>query len=272
MRTAKIKFDHLNGEVAEMYYIDSNESLQEYLQFMKYTTDKAFMDTVFSSLPLYKFDHAIPFTECLEKGIMQLAWVRSRHNQIDIDEEGKSFFNNPLYQLHPSMLLLKKTIEDQFKRNGFVFVGKSGGVMFVNKGYEILETYESEIKNKAPENVMRGGKWIVLENDWVLPKESIEFLKKQDDKFCVFYDLRRRFRRLEECLEKFKHDGGETVFIYTTGSDYDQMYLYTEVVKKVGLDDLRFYFSLGTDRTINDFISWAKQTIKNVTVYTELEN
>lgn len=262
MKTVTVQFPHLNDQVAEMYLIDSEEGANEYFSFNQNIARKCFDIALKSRLPINKFDHMIPYGGTVEASIMRMALVRSQHNDVDVDERGYSVFNNPIYQIFPAAKEKEFFIRKAMEEFGQILVNKSGGFMPLDKSkYIILEEKEAEIYHAAPDDELNeGNKWIVLENDYSLPVESRKFLEKMDPNFSIVFDLRgHTTERLIKTFEYFKKNGGEVVFVYTTGLDVEQMYEYVKCMKIADLNTLKFHFNTGRNPDIDKFLEWSKE-------------
>lgn len=272
MKTALIRrLDFSEFPDSEYYLVENQEDLDQYKEFTKRLAMKLIKSTTKSSMPIRKFDHMIP-SKGHEKGIAMMALTRSQSNTVDINERGESIFNNPLYQLMPAALEKNEVLQRALDRGDVLLIGKKmgGWMTHSTERTEILRVFDSEMVPTRKESLIRHQtKWIVLENDNELPKDSESFLEEQDPGFSIVYDLRDA--KLDELLERFKFIGGHTVFVYTTGMDVQQMYKYTDVIAKVGLNKLVFYFVSGLNPEIEEFLVYAKTKIANVKVLSRKE-
>jgi hypothetical protein len=274
MKTALIhRKDHVFPDY-EAYLIENPADLDEYGRYVMDVAERAFKKVLHSTIPLEKFDHIIPFQPSVEKGLMTMALVRSKTNDVGI-QRGRSLLNNPIHQIIPSATEKIEAMRLCIQRGETLIVNENGGFMPHNDSdIDILNVYDQEIMEKTERKsvIQDDTQWLVLENDLVLPKESAEFLKRTDPKFSAIYDLRgygpEQFRKL---LETFKQKGGHTVFVYTTGLDVQQMYEYTDALAKAGLKKLLFYFNSGVDSSISEYLQYAKKKM-DVTVVANLEN
>lgn len=264
MKTVKVNLPHLGdqGQSVEMYLIENDDDASEYFRFNNNMAAKCFDHVLKHRLPIEKFDHMGWGYGTVESSIMMLALHRAKHNKIDVDRQGRSIWNNPLYQIFPAAAEKEFSIRKFYNEHGAILVNKSGGFMPLGRDqYTILETYDTVIHSKAPEDELNeGNKWIVLENDYSLPVESRKFLEKMDPNFSIVFDLRgHKEDRLVKTFEYFKKHGGEVVFVYTTGLDVEQMYEYVRCMKKADLNTLKFYFNTGRNPDIDKFLEWAKE-------------
>jgi hypothetical protein len=262
MKTVKVTLPHLGNQVVEMYLIENEEDASEYFSFNKNIAAKCFDHVLKHRLPIENFDHMGFGYGTVESSIMTLALHRAKSNKIDVDKQGRSIWNNPLYQLFPAAAEKEMHIRRFYDEHGAILVNKNGGFMPLERDqYTILETYDTVIHSKAPQDEMNEkNRWIVLENDYMLPQESQTFLQKMDPNFSIVFDLRgHKEDRLFKTFEWFKKHGGEVVFVYTTGLDVEQMYEYTKCMKKAGLNTLKFHFNAGRNPDIDKFLEWAKK-------------
>lgn len=256
MKVANIVRKDHDGLKDRAYLIEDSDDLAAYEKLQMRYAEATFMLGLRSDCPLGKFDHLIPSSGPLT-GIMRMAWHRSQSNPV----EGPDLGNNPLYQLIPSVHLKIDAIRRGLVRGDRILANKDGGYMpYVEKLVEIVSIEDGLLDDTIKKDLIRpNSKWIVLENDFVLPDQSLVFLKEMDKSFSIVYDLRGHSdSQLEGALRQFKFNGGSTVFVYTTGLDVQQMYDYTKSIKSVGFDRLVFYFVAGVNREINDFIRFAE--------------
>jgi hypothetical protein len=111
-----------------------------------------------------------------------------------------------------------------------VFQNKAGGLCPVEGSLEIFEVLEDNVQTIDDNPVYRikeGSKVINLENDWEVEDASFKYMNERFGRFNYSYitDLKTLHdRQYKEIFNKFIKQGGEYVYVYTTGSDVEQMY------------------------------------------------
>ena len=101
-------------------------------------------------------------------------------------------------------------------------------------------------------------KFINLENDADLERHTIKHLKKVDPNYSYVCNLRSfSFDELVDIFRKFKANGGEAAYLYTTGFDIDQVHEYCEALQEAGITKIDFEFNSG----ITDQLQEALDTI-----------
>lgn len=107
-----------------------------------------------------------------------------------------------------------------------------------------------------------GCKIINLENDEHLESRTLEYMKSHDyiskEEFSYITECHRYdTESLTEIFLKFYGVGGEEVYVYTTGTNVNQMYDYLEAAIKAELSSLVIEFNAGIDDDIQAFIDHA---------------
>ena len=130
---------------------------------------------------------------------------------------------------------------------------------------EVLEDNLTKIEAEASYSVRKDSKVINLENDWCLEDEAISFMNKRFGhyKYSYIKDLRTTSEgSYKSIFKKFKEQGGEYVYVYTTGIDVEQMYKYSLHALTAGLKNFIFQFTAGLDEDIQKFIDWLSARAK----------
>ena len=83
-----------------------------------------------------------------------------------------------------------------------------------------------------------------------------KYLSKKDE--CYSYVLNLYSFSQEELraiFEEFKQEGGEILYVYTTGLNVPQMYAYTEAAMKAGIKNFEFDFNSGINDDIKTYLT-----------------
>lgn len=98
-----------------------------------------------------------------------------------------------------------------------------------------------------------------LENDLDLEPQAIKYMEKHDPNYSSIRKLRSFSQQdLVLIFTKFKDNGGEVAYIYTTGTDVSQMRTYTRALMVAGINKIRFEFNAGITPEIKEFIESLK--------------
>lgn len=176
-------------------------------------------------------------------------------------------------QADTSIELLIKVLNSErnlsSKRDSFVKLISNGmyiALSLVNGSYMCFEKADRNfkiIKSKAEYfsgELKENSKYINLENDPKLEIFTMDELSKIDENYSHILNLRHLSdNALRNTLKRFVKNGGDTVWQYTTGGDVEQMYSYSEIAIKAGVQHFIFYFNSGENEKIKDFISWLKR-------------
>jgi len=148
-------------------------------------------------------------------------------------------------------------------------MNEKGGMTSVNygDGSEFLTILESEEIDDIPYGskivIRENTKYLNLENAWELEYDATEWLWKKDRNFSYITEFGLLPEHGLKCqMEKFIENGGEHLYIYTTGRGIEQMYNYSKIALEVGIKSFVFNFHLGTNDKINEFIEWLKSHSK----------
>lgn len=272
MKTARVILTYLDNTEAEYYFIENEADLKEYAAFTMNIAERASREVLNSGVSINKFDHLIP-SQSAEGGIMTMALLKAKGNRFKNDlslaepnEEFSSIWNNPLWHVFPAALQKIDIMRSSLAKGEKLLVNRCGGITPVFDGTKIVEIYDKELEDGIPKDIIKEvTAYIVLENDYVLPRESERYLKAVDPNYSTIFNLRGRFHYLEDRLKKFMDNGGHTVFVYTTGMDVPQMYEYVKKIIAADLKNLVFHFNTGINESIQEFLDDTKTKL-NVTV------
>lgn len=234
--------------IAEYILIENEEDLAEYEQLLDNAAGQQIAKCLHSPLFPDKVDHMLGAHD-MGTQLLAVAHIEASAHQVSHPEP--HILNNPLFRIQNAatrkIAILRKILSNGNKP----LIGSAGGFMwYMPDRMEILSTYDKKPQG-APVPFLRvGHKTIVLENDWELPRESVRYLDKLRGwgNYSVIRGLRDyNHTQLVALLKQFKDNGGEEVFVYTTGLDVSQMFDYTHAILEAGLNKLVLYFTGGSD-------------------------
>ena len=136
-----------------------------------------------------------------------------------------------------------------------ILVNVVGGYCIWNDSYHRLVREGVEVKVKETVHIPSGSRYINLENDGILEERVVEYLGEKDENYSYVLNLRdKSVDELDEIFVQFVREGGEVVYVYTTGSDVNQMYEYSESAIRCGIKRFEFEFNAGMDYDIIKFL------------------
>lgn len=194
-----------------------------------------------------KFD--IHFTGSLPNSQLALgvmAELKSLHN-------GK----NPIHNLGYAVKRKIQTVKRILSKGQIAFLNPAGGVTSIDGENIVLVKKMEEVTDMNPVEpvLVVGSRVINLENDCQLEKNAIEYMKNNYFQYSYITQLREYSdSELKEIFVRFKENGGETVYIYTSGYDVPQMYDYSKLAIAAGLNHFIFEFTAGHNKKINRFL------------------
>lgn len=257
MKHAQVKLHYLHGEVAEYILIEDGNDLDAYDTLLQNAAGNQIEKCLKSPLFPEHVDHMLGGKDV---GTQLLAVAHIESGAAAIQMEGKyrrGVVTNPLYYIERAASRKIDAFAAALVRGNKVLVNNAGGYMLHVEGMtEIINVFEKDPKTGAPNDVLvAGSKWIVLENDWTLPTETKNFFAKQAIPYSVVYDLRGHSKpRLVAVLKQHRANGGDSVFVHTTGLDVPQMFEYTDAIIEAGLSTLVLHFVGGrTERHVDYF-------------------
>ena len=153
---------------------------------------------------------------------------------------------NPLFEI-PFLVTGKiQSIENLINRGEKVLINSVGGYCYLMDDMEIIEETKFVLTKPNTVDIKKNTKYINLENDAELEQHTIDYLTPIDPNFssvCRLRDFNKE--ELVEIFEKFLENGGEMVYVYTTGIDERQMWEYTSAIIDSGIMRVEFEFNCG---------------------------
>lgn len=167
---------------------------------------------------------------------------------------GTSLANEMSSLIHQKSLNLLRAIGE----GETVIVNSSGGYTYLTDEYEILSIKDHNRYDTY--HIGNNSKYINLENDAELEQRTIDYLSNKEDDFSYILNL-KRYNKKELCrvFKEFQSNGGETVYVYTTGIDVEQMYTYMNCAISSDISKFEFEFNAGITEEISKFIHKYKR-------------
>lgn len=222
------------GEIADYIKLESIQDVHEYMSQLGSDVSNAIAKLIRSDIMPKDWDHV---RMCGGKGgILQgsiaIAYAKG---------------TNPLYEIDPLVRIKLMDMTQAIDRDEIVLVNKNGGYCTYSPNYHTI-LHETEYDG-APEDtsvINKNTKYINLENDPELEKRTIEYLSEKDKNYSYVLNLRNYdIDSLTAVFKKFVANGGEVVYVYTTGLDVPQMFDYSTALIAAGIKKVEFEFNCG---------------------------
>ena len=227
--TVLTKFD----EEAKYTALTTVDDVNDYAESLGHHVENAVTRMLKSKVPIDRWDHMI--TRDDQGGVIgaavQTANVRG---------------TNPIYEVGP---LYDQKIQSFFQMvaaGTTILVNSNGGYCPFDPDYHtIIEEVEYTAPEKFKYKIKKGTKYINLENDPNLEPNAANYLRKVDPNYSWITNLYNVSEdRLCEILTEFREAGGEVVYVFTTATNVEQMYLYSRCIIDAGIRKVEFKFSV----------------------------
>lgn len=247
MKTVQLSMKSNRGDWysnGEWLMIDDIEDLYNHLKITKDTTYKELVKLYKSDLPVERWDHYRPTTDA---GAISLAVALSKIDGV-----------NPIYKVDSCLAEISNNKVESFIKYGNILLNKVGGYCHYDPSFmkiEHVKDYKPSDKISKLKVIKEGTDYLNLENDPELELYTKDFLKHTN--FSYITCLREFSEEdLEKAMREFVSKGGHTLWMYTTGSDVEQMYDYSKIALKCGILEFSFYFNSGENEHILEFLTW----------------
>lgn len=250
--------------------IEDMDDVEQYSNIIQFYGEKAIKKILKNGINNIPPDHLITGMEGHEKGLSMFAHYRAKFNKSNTLREMDGAVNQYLDSLIKIVQGFDKA-----------FINVNGGIMPVKDNLMEIRNVEN-IKWKSDKRnsyvIRKDTKVINLENDPCLERNSKDYMEEiiKDNEYSLITELILFDKEdLKSVFKEFIEKGGETVFVYTTGRNVQQMYDYSNAAIEAGLNHFIFDFNSGTNEEIDNFVEWLKEQgakVDLVNVEEELEN
>ena len=149
--------------------------------------------------------------------------------------------SNPLMGLNQSVYDLQESITNMVVECDLL-INKSGGYKPIHQ-YDDLENVRNFVFCEHDVLIRENTKYINIENDSELENEAIGFLESVDDNYSYVLNLRSYGKEtLTNIFREFYGHNGKYIYVYTTGSDIEQMQFYIKCAIEAHRDYDKFGF------------------------------
>jgi hypothetical protein len=165
---------------------------------------------------------------------------------------------NPIYEAGPLVEGKIRHMCEHIEQGEKILVNSNGGFCMLTNDYKILSEQEAEFDEPFEVAIHADTKYINFENDPNLEPNAINYLNKVDTNYSYVTRLHNiSVERLEQILLDFQAEGGEVVYVYTTGINLNQMYDYGDAIIASGIKKVEFKF-------VSDFTQKHKEFINHL--------
>lgn len=222
----------LNNE--EWLLIENINDLFSYTITLKNKVEYQTKRLILSQASVDRWDHML--TNNSEGAIFSASIIKATH-----------FGGSPLKELDLLFSDKIKNMLQELKKGKILLVNSVGGYCTI-KNDDIINVEKEEVLpiEVKTYQVKQGTKYINIENDDKLEKDVEQYLSKRDPNFSYVLNLYTfNQEELLAVFNNFKSQGGEILYVYTTGIDLSQMKLYIEVAILAGIKKIELKIKNG---------------------------
>jgi len=220
------------GQTIDYMMISSPDDFAEYAESLGRDVEKTCARLINSDVPPDRWDHMIRRNGA--DSVVGLGIYRAKLF-------GGSIFPLITDSMAEKLLNMSRSLDE----GEILLVNEVGGYCTYKDDYHTILT-EGEYLVPDTYTIKKNTKYINLENDPDLEQHTIDYLNKVDENFSFVLNLREYpYARLTNVFKEFMENGGDTVYVYTTGLDVPQMLDYSAAIIDSGLKKVVFEFNCG---------------------------
>ncbi len=251
MQIVKVSYIHLkNKPLRDGIILSDMKDVVSFVKFADGKVQQAMTKLIKSGVTPDRYDHIVGSLGFIEKAVATTAVVKAGLEN-----------RNPLYEMGNARDMFVNGLIHMVSSRGAVFINENGGYSPVDE-LIIHETKEIGSSDEIPVPVRykigEKTKVINFENDITIESAADVYMRvKFQGKYSYIKEMRLLTKwQWEDVLKQFKDAGGDTVYVYTTGRDVEQMYEYSNHALDAGLKKFIFHFNEGTSPGITTFLEW----------------
>ena len=235
--------------------LDSIEDVIEYSGTLCKGVENTLKRLISSKVDISRWDHMVGRND--PDGVMGAAITKSW-----------IIGTNPIYEVGPIADQKIKNMLNSVQAGETILVNSVGGYCPFTEGYhKIIEESEYVSVRERTYVINKNTKYINLENDPKLEEHTIEYLTSIDPNYSYICELREYdVDELVKIFKEFQDNGGDTVYVYTTGINVVQMFEYSDAIIQSGIKKVEFEFNAGYDEEHDDVIKLLKTNDVDVSV------
>jgi len=218
------------------------EELSEHLDITFDTTTRELIKLIKSKESVDTWDHYQPSANA---GALRLAIGMSKVDGV-----------NPIYSVDKYQCNISQNKLNTFLEYGNILINRVGGYTHYDPDHMVILSKKEMEPSDQLKNfylIPIGTKWLNLENDPELEKYTHNTLSTIDTNFSYVVNLRSfNKERLEEVFTEFVSKGGQGLWIYTTGSDLEQLQDYVILANNLGVKEYDFTFNAGISEELHN--------------------
>lgn len=224
--------------------IENQDDLNEYAEFSRKTAVKVMNKTIQSDIDIERFNHTIPNFACEEQSIMKHALALTTLRDV----------KNPIYHLESAVEVKLATLQKVLDSGTKILVNAAGGWNTFMKDDVVISIEEVEQQDEQTVFINENSNAIVLENDYVIPNESHNYIKTIDPNYAKILDLRGNMLNYEKFVDILKNQfNGEIVYVYTTAMDVEQMHKYCDAIIEAKIPFLVVHITVPNNKLIQEW-------------------
>jgi hypothetical protein len=202
-----------------------------------------------------KFDHL--HTKGLGENFIRISCVRSQLKNI-----------NPIYLVGDAGDEYLQAIGRALAKGETLIVNKNGGWCNLSAGLKVVkEIGEFDRSDEVDFYIHKNTRLLNLENDPYLDSDAREYLLANDKNYSYITELRAFSpEKLSKLMKEFVANGGQTLYVYTTALDVQQLKEYSSVAIASGIQDFVFHLSAEPGVGFSEAIKEIKRTGASVFV------
>ncbi len=246
MKKALVTYPYNQGD-HEVVLIENLNDLQDYTSYLQKSTLSKSQSLLKSKVPISRWDH------CVGGGTAgDGVWA---HSISKSSIKG----TNPLWEVDNIVFTKVGNMLEYILRGDTLIVNSKGGYSPLKEGFEIIERSIWEEDKTKWVSLKEGTKYMNLENDSELESHTKKRLSTIDPNYSYVVNLREfNGDELAGIFSDFQERGGETVYVYTTGSDIQQMWDYCGVIIESGINHIEFEFNAGSSVEIERVVNYLE--------------
>ena len=245
MKLAKVEW--YGEEVCENILLETVQDVLDYQDLLVTNTSETFSRMVKDRIPVARWDHYG------HDG----AYGNSFNMAV---QKCKIFGGRPIMEFDKITNTKCISILGQIQKGQQVVINKVGGwCPVMDSVHKVLEVTDYQPHSNRKVVINPDTQYINLENDPDLEKRTIEYLSAIDQNYSYVLRLCEYSEdELVQIFKEFMSAGGHTVYVYTTGSNVNQMWEYSRAIISSGLKNVIFEFNSGTDADILEVVQYLK--------------
>lgn len=236
----------------EWILLNNMDELYEYAMSLRHKVISYTQRLLKSGAPVSRWDHMITQTE---EGAILKAVVNKT----------SALGGRPIVEMGSLLTQKIQSMMNHIKNNQPVLVNEVGGYCVLHDSWEIISEKEFFPLSVKTYVINENTKYINIENDEILEKVAEKYLLSIDKNFSYILNLHSFTKNeLLDVFNQFKDNGGQALYVYTSGINIPQMYEYIDAAAKAQINIIEIEFNSDITEKINILMEECKAKYKNV--------